>query len=98
MDLRGERERVIHGPAARRPLLLRDEQRRHQRLEHAAAPARDDSEVLVWVGPLEHVDAEIRLAEPTGWVSCQFQSQVSGNVRQAPKYSLAGISPLPIPT
>ena len=33
--------------------------------------------------------------KPTGFVSCQ--SHVSGNVRQAPKYSLAGISPVAIP-
>ena len=63
MDLRGDRQRVVDRPAARAPLLLGDEQRGHERLEHAAAPAGDDPEVLVWIGALEDVDAEVRRAE-----------------------------------
>src|SRR6266498_2057346 len=38
VDLCPHRERVVDPPASRRPALLRHEQRRHQRLEHAAAP------------------------------------------------------------
>ena len=59
MDLGRDRERMVDRPAARRPLLLGHEQRRHQRLEHAAAPPRHDAEVFVPVGALEHLDAEV---------------------------------------
>ncbi len=51
---------MIDAPASRAPLLLGDEQRDHQRLEHAPAPARHDVEAPKPVMPLEHGHAEIR--------------------------------------
>ena len=58
-DLRLDRARVIRAPAVRCPRLLGHEQRRHQRLEHRAAPGGHELDAVVDVGALEHVDAEV---------------------------------------
>ena len=59
LDLGPHVERVIDAPAPRRPAGLGDEQRHHQRLEHAASPARDDLHPSIRVVPLEDLDAQV---------------------------------------
>ena len=53
LDLCPHIEWMVDAPTVPRPLGLRDEQRDHQGLEHAAAPARHDSQPPVSVVPLE---------------------------------------------
>src|SRR3954463_11415560 len=50
---------MVDPPALRGPLLLGDEEGRHERLEHAAAPARDDPGAVVRVGALEDGDPAV---------------------------------------
>ncbi len=59
VDLRADPERVVDAPAPRRPALLGHEQRRHQRLEHAAAPRRRDPRPRVRQRALVHRLAEV---------------------------------------
>ena len=60
LDLGADVEGVIDPPALRGPAFLGDEQRHHERLEHAPAPARDDPHPAVAVVPLEDAQSEIR--------------------------------------
>jgi hypothetical protein len=62
VDLGVDRRWVVLAPRARAP-DLGHEQRRHQRLEHRAAPARRHARVAVRVGAVEHVDAEVGAME-----------------------------------
>ena len=50
---------MVDTPAARRPVLLGDEDRRHELLEHAAAPPGHDVHATVRVGALVDRDAEV---------------------------------------
>ena len=52
-------EGVVDAPAAGSPRLLGDEDRRHELLEHASAPARHDVHAAVGVGALVDVDAQV---------------------------------------
>ena len=50
-----------------------------------------------WMAPSKTETPRYVRVKPTGCVSVQLQSHVAGNVRQAPKYSFAGIFPVAIP-
>src|SRR5690348_9830549 len=55
---------MVDAPASRRPAFLWHEQRRHQRLEHAATPRWRNESAVVGVGALENLDAVIRAVHP----------------------------------
>ena len=63
VDLRVDRQRVVLAPGAGSPVLLGHEQRRHQRLEHRAAPARRQPRALVLVAAVEDVHAGVVAVE-----------------------------------
>ena len=88
VDLGGHGQRVVDRPAPRAPLLLGDEQGGHQRLEHLAAPARArPGSPRTGRRPRTRRRRGRSRVTPSGFVSCQLQSQVSGNVRHWPKYA-----------
>ena len=65
-DLRPDIERVIDPPALRGPDILGDEQRHHQGLEHAPAPARDDPCATIIVRALEDLDPVVVAGRTAG--------------------------------
>ena len=66
VDLRARGHRVVGAPAPRPPAFLGHEQRRHQRLEHAAAPRWRHAHARVRERALEDRLAEVGAGEADG--------------------------------